>query len=76
MMDNNQDFIGKHKVVTRLANIVMIAICAWLAWTNSSNDKLIEYSYWALVFMFSAHLFGDKMLVQIKDIVAAWRGAK
>lgn len=68
----DKDFIEQHKLVTRTAMLVVVYSFAKL--DHQTNDMLIEYTTWAMVVMFAALLFGDKMLVQIKDIVKAWRG--
>ncbi len=71
---SDKDFVERHKLVTRSMAIAVTSVFVYVFVWATPQDKLIEYASWAVVFMFSALLFGDKMLVQIKDIVKAWRG--
>ena len=68
----DKDFIERPKLVTRTATLVVVYSFAQL--DHETKDMLVEYTTWAMVVMFAALLFGDKMLVQVKDIVKAWRG--
>jgi len=69
-----KDWIGRHHIITRSAMIALIGCAVFLVVIGAENVTLIEYVFWSLVWMFSALLFGDKMLLQVKDIVKAWKG--
>jgi len=70
----NKDFIGRHKIITRMMAISIVCVCLWLAYADSQNSTMIEYAYWSLSFMFAALLFGDSMLVRLVEAIKAWKG--